>query len=37
MWRKPGIVMGLFLLPASGFTKNYALACFDPKGNPSET
>jgi hypothetical protein len=34
MWRKPGIVMGLFPHPAAGFTKNYALACFDPKGNP---
>jgi hypothetical protein len=31
MWRNPGIVMGLFPYPEAGFTKNYALACFDPR------
>jgi hypothetical protein len=33
MWRKPGFVGGRCRQPA-GFTKNYALACFDRSGKP---
>ena len=38
MWPKPGFFQGVVPLAGSGFTKNYALACFDPRqirGNPA--
>ncbi len=35
MWLKPGFVRGLFPPGGGGFTKNYALACFDWAVKPS--
>ena len=37
MWPKPGFVRGCRRIEAAGFTKNYALACFDRAGKPSKS
>jgi hypothetical protein len=35
MWPKPGFLGLSSALPAAGFTKNYALACFDRGFDPA--